>query len=490
MHNPSVWQAVLSAMRPVIALGILAATACSSGGLAPKSTIAAARPHEDSTAPRPVPGARFVFLFVGDGMGAPQIRAAELFRATAAARARPAELAFTRFPVQEMVTSHAAGADVTDSAAAGTALASGHKTALGMLGLLPDGATPVESVAEAAHAQGRRVGIITTVSLDHATPAAFYAHHPDRHDYAAIALQAPTSRFDYFAGGGFLGGVDDAVAERAIWESIRRHGYHVASDRAAQDSVELPAFVINERLDSDAAMPYELDRSPHEKRLADYTRQAIDLLESEAGFFLMVEGGKIDWACHANDGATSIHETLELSAAIEQAVTFMDRHPHETLVVVTADHETGGMVLAPDARESVGRLRRQKASARRFQSLVVEALGEHPQATLEDLEGLLEVYWGLRLDDELRAALNASRARIEGHRLAGTLRLADTEPDEFTAALTRAFDRRAGIQWTSSQHTAAPVPVYVDGAGRERFESVQDNADVGRLLLELVGGQQ
>ncbi len=474
---------------------------------APEATASGAVPPPGSSQPR------YVFYFIGDGMGPVQVQLAEQVRSRLSAQRWGEVPDLSDFPVQATVTTGAIGARVTDSAAAGTALATGRKTAVGVLGLAEDRRSPLRSVAFVAQDQGRRVGILSSVSLDHATPAAFYARHPNRNDYVGIASQAPVSGFDLFAGGGFLGA--NAGAQDALATQFRRAGYRWV--RGSVSRPRLPAVVSNARLDDESAMPYELDRQPSAPRLADYTRQAIEWLDSPAGFLLVVEGGKIDWGCHANDATTVVLETLELMAAVGEAVRFLQRHPDETLIIVTADHETGGLEMNELAAGAGELIASRRSSFRRFQALAQEELVAHSDAGIGALRELVVQHWALDLASPadpapgrwdtatnrvpprtltlvegaaISDALAVSKRRIADHQRAGTLPAALREHDEFTWALARAFDRRLGVHWGTRQHTAAAVPVFVDGVGRQRFSSIHDNTHVARGLLELLAGPE
>jgi alkaline phosphatase len=238
---------------------------------------------------------------------------------------------------------------VTDSAAAGSALATGCKTVNGVLGMSADGQEKLgPTLARQAARRGMKVGIVSTVSLDHATPASFYAHQPRRSDYYEIAMQLPTSGFDYFAGGGLQGRHPEYRQGRADpYDAIREAGYVLVRNRdqlAKADPAAKVCFFTDE-LDFNAAMGYAIDRSPGSPDLAELTRIGIERLAGPGGFFLVVEGGRIDWACHENDAATTAREVIDFDRAVAVALDFYRRHPGETLLIVTADHETGGLGL-------------------------------------------------------------------------------------------------------------------------------------------------
>jgi len=292
----------------------------------------------------PESGPRHIFLFIGDGMGLVHVEAARL----AAESAGLPPLSFAGFPVQGRASTANALYAVTDSAAAATALATGHKTANGVLSVSPLGGTAYETLPDLAKARGMKVGIVTTVSLNHATPAAFYAHSVSRSSYHDIALQLADSTIDFFGGGGLLQPRgSDGRGEDAL-ERARSKGFLTIGTKAVFAALSPGAgrvIASSERLDSEASMAYELDRVSGEQSLADFIAKGAELLESDAGFLMVVEGGKIDWASHDNDTRRMIPEVLALGRAVDVALQFLAAHPDDTLIVVTSDHETGGLVL-------------------------------------------------------------------------------------------------------------------------------------------------
>jgi alkaline phosphatase len=222
---------------------------------------------------------------------------------------------------------------VTDSAASGTALASGHKTNNTMLGQLPDG-TNVESLMELAAAKGKATGIVVTTYLQHATPGAFYAHVPSRHEYATISEQLLASDIDIAIGGGM-----------AFFKE--RYG----SNEAARQAIAESDFMLYESLETNLrgervlALLADKEIENRTGYLAKATAAAINHLDNcEDGFVLMVEGSLIDGMGHGNDAKGQQGEMRDFMEAMEVAVAYAEEHP-DTLVVVTADHETGGLAI-------------------------------------------------------------------------------------------------------------------------------------------------
>lgn len=460
------------------------------------------------------PQARYVFLFIGDGMGSAQVSAAEAFLAArkeadeVGGSAKSSPLGMSRLPVRGVQRTSSYDSLITDSAAAGTALATGSRTNGGVIGLDPASGRPLTTIAELAKDSGMKVGIVTSVSLDHGTPAAFYAHVPSRGDYHEIGHALVASGFDYFGGGGLLdpdGAQAGATPHGNVLEAARDAGYAIARTRDAFSALApgTPAVAIGPVLDDRQALYYELDRvgaadDTAHISLAELTRKGIDLLHSGAGrsqgFFLMVEGGKIDWACHVNDARTTIAETLALDDAVAVAVDFWQSHPAETLIVVTADHETGGLSLGwtgTGYSSALEVLAGQRVSFfaldQRIQRLrsaedVAPTLAESPLATALSQDFALDY---ATLSAPERASLDAAYDRA-------MFAIVTTTPAEdrllygghnaLSVAATRILSQRAGLGWTTFAHTAVPVPVLAGGAGAEGFAGEYDNVEIAVRL--------
>ena len=352
------------------------------------------------------PPAKYVIFFIGDGMGLAQRMAGDLYMDAMESKMPQAgvfRLAMNRLPAQGLATTFGADAVITESAAAGTALASGQKTVKGVLGLDATRKNPTTTLADLAKAGGRKVGVVSTASIDHATPAAFYAHVLRRGDYYGIARQLAASKVDFFAGGGFKQPKGKDGKKGDVMKEIEAAGFTVC--RTAEEIAKLTpqsgrALAIHPSLDSEKSVVYEIDRKPEDPSLADLTAKALECLEGPEGFFLMVEGGKIDWACHANDAATAVRETLALDHAIQEAMKFYERHKDQTLIVVTADHETGGLSLGYSAtgyKLHLERLANQKMSLGVLSKKVSDyrKTRKYETARFEELLGLLEEATGL-----------------------------------------------------------------------------------------------
>ena len=324
---------------------------------------------------------KYIFLFIGDGMGTAQIQSARFYKGTVDnnGAVTEADLSFTGFPTVGSVTTYDSTSFCPDSASTATAIATGHKTESGVINMCPwTRDVPYETIAEKLHAQkGYKVGIISSVNIDHATPAAFYAHQKTRKNYYQIGVELANSGFEYFAGGEFQKVNGDGTGPNNH-EVAAQAGYNVVTTQAGAAALTAGAgktLIIAENLADGKAMNYAMDAAAGEWQLTDYVKKGIELLDNPKGFFLMTESGKIDWACHANDAAASIHDVLEMSNAVQAAVEFQNKHPNDTLILVTADHETGGMAIGYKTTNYdtfLTNLTHQKMSYAKFDSTYVQ----------------------------------------------------------------------------------------------------------------------
>lgn len=280
---------------------------------------------------------RYIFFFIGDGFGAGALTYAENI-----ARQKGETLCFSKFPVGGSATTHSANNLVTCSSAAGTALASGYKTKNNMLNISPDSLTIFTPITKILQQKGYKIGIATSVSIDHATPAAYYAHSIRRNNYYQIAKQIATSEISYFAGAGLLKhSPKDSVS---VFTLLQQNNYSVSRSLIECAQSKSVKNILIQPVGKDSAQfPYAINKSNDDFTLAQVTALGIDKLKlTNSPFFFMVEGGLIDWANHDNLAAELNGEVVEFSDAIEVALQFYQMHPNETLIVVTSDHESGG----------------------------------------------------------------------------------------------------------------------------------------------------
>lgn len=287
--------------------------------------------------PADVPsGPKNIILMVGDGMGLSQVSAAIYYK-------EDGDPNFDRFGTVGLSKTSSGSDLITDSAAGATVFSAGIRTYNGAIGVDMD-TIPVPTIVEQLSERGFGTGIVATSSIQHATPAAFYAHVKHRRMYEEISEFAPESGVDIFIGGG-LKFFTDRKDGRNLLETMEEAGYAIITD-------SLPAGPGNGKeaiLLADNGMP-----TISEGRgdfLPKATALAIEKLAGgENGFFMMVEGSQIDWGGHDNKADYLIEELLDFDKAIGVALDFAKKDG-ETLVIVTADHETGGFTLAPDGRD-------------------------------------------------------------------------------------------------------------------------------------------
>jgi len=376
---------------------------------------------------------KYVFLFIGDGMGLAQVSAAEAYLSAKDKLIGHKYLSFSHFPVVGLCTTFSANDYVTCSSAAATALATGFKTNNGMVNISPAGDT-LWPVTYKLHDAGYKIGIATTVSIDHATPAGFYAASDKRNDYYGIAKTLPLGRFNFFAGGGFIDPKGKKGDQPDVHEYVTKAGYTILRNPlevlAGQDKI-----VLFQAENKGSALPTAIRREPGDLTLSQITEAAIRVLDNDKGFFVMIEGGQIDWTCHANDGAAAVLETIDFAEAVQVAVDFYNKYPNETLIVVTADHETGGLGL-----------NMQKGT-------------------------------NLLLVDE---KIDCSPLDVQ------TYMSADEKKKKEKEILAQ-HNKQIGFSWTTDDHTGIAVPVYAIGAGSELFGGRMDNTDISKRICKAMG---
>lgn len=439
--------------------------------------------------------AKYVFLFIGDGMAMPQITAAEAFLNNGTDSGIK-KLNFTQFPASGLTTTYSSNAFITDSAAAGTALATGQKTESGVISMDAGKTKKLKTIAEMAKESGMKVGIISSVDVDHATPATFYAHNESRNNYYDICLQMANSNFDYFAGG-LIKTYKTPEGEKNAIDLMKENGWAIAETREELNALEpgTQAYAYYATSFTNNSLDYAMDMEKEDITLAEYTAKGIEMLDNEDGFFMMVEGGKIDWACHANDAAASIKNTVAFDNAIAEAVEFYNAHPEDTLIVVTGDHETGGLTLGfagTKYSSAIAMVDKQKMSYEAFNKFV---LGPYKEAhaddyKFEDVLPAVKENFGLTELSELEMAelekaflTSMGSEDVKSSDEQTYLLYGGYEP--FTMTLTHILNQRAGLAWTSYSHTGVPVATFAMGAGEELFVGYYDNTDIFKKLAKV-----
>lgn len=446
--------------------------------------------------------AKYVFYFIGDGMGVNQVNAAETYLGALQGRIGIEPLCFPSFPYSAFVNTQSATNGVTDSAAGGTALACGQKTKNGTLGMLKDLTTSVSSIADWARNSGAAVGITTSVAIDHATPAAFYAHVKERHEQYTIGKQLVESANDFYAGSDFTIPTDPEYPNgNTLYEEANSKGFTIARGYAdyqnkAANAKKMILLQSEEASKADRySIPYALDRKDGDLTLTDITRAGIDFLMKKQGekngFFMMIEGGKIDWACHANDLAF-IPELIDMDNAVKVAYDFYKQHPDETLIIVTADHETGGIVLSRGLYEI-------NLAAVGNQRITIEKLGKElhkmhdvkgDKLLWDDVKTFLAENFGfwdkISLTDEQTQRLVSSFKKI----MDGTSKDQRTlyqNDDELAVTVRNIMSECAQVGWHVTSHSNGYVPCFAIGVGAEQIHGRIDNTEIPKIVAKAAG---
>ena len=436
---------------------------------------------------------KYVFFFIGDGMGANSVQLTEMYLASVQGKLGIEPLCFSQFPVATMATHYSFNNDVTDSAASGTALATGVKTKNGRLGTDPDG-NPLRNMAEMAKAKGQKVGIVTTTGVNHATPGAFEAHQPDRGMYYEISQDMIANGFDFYGGAALYG--ENSRPATPLRPQFEAAGYTICNPQEFQAGWKDMKKVL--MLPGEGqSITYSIDAvndSPEHQQNHVTFKQLVEsavtflMKDNKKGFFLMAEGSEIDHANHSHDAATCIQEVIDFAEGIKVAYEFYQKYPKQTLIVVTADHETGFLTLGPRTPEDLARLSHQKHSMNVISGMI-KAKMEQRQDVLswEETKDFLSEQLGLwtqvkmSWDDEkeLRDIYENTVAK----RKAGSVKDLYADNAKIVAAAIGILNRKARVYWVSG-HSSGYVPVFAIGAGSQLFTHKTDNAEIGRLIMQ------
>ena len=356
------------------------------------------------------------------------------------------------------------------------------------------------SIAWRAKQAGKAVGVTTSVAINHATPAVFYAHQPDRQMYYEIGTDAAKAGFDFYGGAGWkqVFSPHDS-SEIDLYSLLRDSGYVIIDHRQDFQALSTGAgkvvYVQPEDCVNPSSLPAAIDRKEGDLTLADITRKAIQFLSArnEDGFFLMVEGGIIDWLCHANDGAAAFREVVDFSEAIQVALDFYKAHPDETLIIVTADHETGGLALGNGPYElSLKLLANQKSSIIGLtQKLKQLKKSKGKNLTYPNLQELFKQECGfgaaVKLSPEEEQLLESEGVKMIRSNSSQLVRNEHTLVDPLAALAVEILNRKAMIRWASGGHSAGAVPVYAIGVGAEKFSGISDNTEIIGIIEKVAG---
>lgn len=432
--------------------------------------------------------AKYVFYFIGDGMGMGHVNATETYNRDVLKSPDP--ILMMTFPIGSQAKTFSANRPVTDSAAAGTALSTGSKTNNYTIGMAPD-STNLYSISRDFINAGYAVGVASTVAGNDATPAAFYGHVWNRSESERLISQAVGSGLT------FLGAPMFRKQNDEWFETMKKDGYTVVFDYDSFSSFpQTPqkTLLLSSNPQGDQA-GYTIDSIPGTITAQQLTRACLTQLEAAGtpGFFMMIEGGNIDWAAHANDGGTVIKEVLNFQKAIDVAYQFYLKHPDETLIVVTADHDTGGMALGrkENGKPNLALADFQKISKDRFADFWRDKLKKGDKVTWKQMEKFLKEnlgFWnGIKLSadqtNSLKDAFDNTFVKRDGKE-------EKTLYNNFDAFSVKVFDIlniHLGIGWTTSSHTGNFVPVYAIGEGSDLFKPNLNNIEIPRLILRAAG---
>lgn len=443
---------------------------------------------------------KYVFLFVGDGMSVNHVNAAQMYKAALEGELGVQPLCFTQFPVVGYATTYSANNLVTDSAASATAIATGVKTSQGRVGLDAE-ENRLLSVAELAKSCGKKVAILSNLGVGGATPAGFYAHQKSRSSYDRIFEDLLTSGFDFFAGS-TIDLTDDSPEkleesykdrvgrlEEAGYTFAHNAGEFASSYEAAQKMLLSPLV--------EEPVQLVMDSNPARLGLRDMLDCALTFLMKDGcrkGFFIMAEEDTIDGQSHGNDAASMVNEVLDFDKSIQLAYEFYLRHPKKTAIIVTADHETGGLTLKGNKPADYRLLACQKGTKIALTKKLRDQMRSQEEVvSWEQVKDMLKEslgFWdtvALEPEEEeiLRKEYDKTVARRDEGHVVDPFAYADHAKIVHRAVTI--LDAKAGIGWASSSHTSGVVPVYAVGPRTGIFSSQNDNAMIGPKIAKIAG---
>lgn len=375
------------------------------------------------------PRAKYIFYFIGDGMGHAQVALTETYLSYKAGKDGGERLSFVQFPHLAMAETYPVDGHITCSSASGTALACGIKTTNNSLGVDPEG-NEGTSIAVDLHNEGYKIGIMSSVPVNHATPASFYAHNEYRGNYYEISQDMIDDGFEFFGGSGLYDIRGKKGDKPSTIDFLEENGYAVCYGKTAFEkrSSTTDKIVYLQPSSEETGPEYYVREGDKDGdiSLADMVGLCLDYLGDEEPFMIMCEAGKIDWSAHGNKTMSMVNDVLSLDATVKRALEFYYAHPDETLIVVTADHETGGVTI-----------------------------GEGKDWKSDYIDwAVLEKHW---VESGNKNTLNWDD--------------------------NKALNLAAQVGWTTGNHTGAPVPVYAIGKGAERFHGRINNIDIKGLIL-------
>lgn len=409
---------------------------------------------------------KYVFLFIGDGMGIEEVALSDMIGEG---------VVFDDFENAGMLKTNNLSSEITDSASAATAISSGKKTYSETVGLDKNG-KEVTTLTDLFKEKGFKVGLVSSQAVNHATPAAFYAHNESRYNYYEIGKDFCVSDIDFFGGAGFL-------EENDLYKLAESYGYTVAH---TEDEIrgEKCLYVSDK-----TALDFEIDRVD-EKSLSHYLDSAIKYLHSDNGFFIMCEGGRIDSACHNNDAASLVKEVFAFDEAVKRALEFYSEYPEETVIIVTADHETGGLSLGyTETKYELypEKLLNQTLSQTTFEKEYIANYLED-NSPFEKVKEDIALLFGINdltdyESDKLLYAYERTKEGISSYTLKDWEAFSDRNP--LAVTVTQILSKRAGLDFATYYHTATPVGLWAKGEGSEIFNGFYDNTEIFNKISEI-----
>lgn len=443
-----------------------------------------------------------VIMYIGDGMGSVQRRLAETVTGkTLVMNTLPIVGMFTNTPVtgkstraiaKQMKISEDALKTydiITDSAASGTALATGRKTENYAISIGPERKVTYQTLAEAAKRMGKSVGLISTTTITDATPAAFGAHVTNRLMQNKVVEQFLEQDFEVLMGGGWQHFVPKSVKgsarrdERDLLKDFTDKGYTIVRSKQDLAAIDIQMDTKILGLFSTAQMPYYLDRTEKEPDLSLMVDIAIKLLsQNPEGFFLMVEGARIDHAGHANDPGGVVGDLLELDKAVKTGVDFIHNENPDTLLLVCADHETGGLALGADTNyfTQTAIIKGIKHSIE-WLTYVLLQTPEKAIETFSENTGISDLTKEeIGMLEKAIAPAKASKSHIPSEKEYG-------KGSELSPVIAKIINKRIGIGWTTFGHTAMPIMITATGPGAVAFTGYYDQTEVAAKIADLWG---
>jgi alkaline phosphatase len=404
---------------------------------------------------------KYVFLFIGDGMSLPQVDATEIYNNSIKGNSmnNQEQLSFTKFDTIGLRKNQSYDNYITDSSSSASALASGKLIENGKVNLDAEGNKTIP-ITYALKDKGMKIGIITNQSIDHATPAGFFAYCDDRNDYKTIAKQIQTSDFDFFAGSKIAGYSDD------LKEVYKKAGYKYLSNNKEYKSIKKAGKYI--LVSPDNRIKYGMEQSKDDISISKYLEMSLPVLDNKKGFLVMVESGMIDTAAHNNDAKSVISEVNELDKAVKIAIDFAKKHPNNTLIIVTGDHETGNMSLGTFDL-SYENLKDINMSI----SALEDYLKKSNKPTIEKLQFIVDNF-------------NIDPKSETYTKLYNAMKNANGNYDVVINLIKVHEQNISGIKFSAAKHSGLSVPVYVYGDKNNIFTGEYTTDEFNHKLRDML----